>query len=533
MPTATEFSNADVVWLLSLTWAGRVFRWATSTPDTGPRVLTDEDGNVYPYEGGLRMPVVDQKVSLQATAVDGLSLGFEVLFPADVDVAELVSKGHDLSTATAEVALHLAGGFYEDRKVVLNGGLRKPAYDVAGEPVSFTVEAEGYDDGALIPAASQRVTLSTWSGRPASSQGLYYPIVFGTPGAFITSGGTSTVTSGSPAIVVVVTGSSASTLLIAGHKCAATSVRIYDADGAGEDFNTTTTTDDLGQAVTTVDVTSAVTIDRTSSEFWVGWNSGAALVDADGTTVVQSAGAVAQWMLKRSTLSVDLGRWAAVSAHLDRYTLAGFVDDSVEPSEWVNDNLLPLLPVTIASGPSGRYPILWRYDATSADALDHIEHGPGVTRLGGIQYVTLRREVTNEVRFNFAKRAKSGQAYRSVTLLAESGGSSEEFPSRRAVLSRARSGARVVELDSDVVYDQSTALAVCEDILARDAFAQRSVTYRVPNEMGYLDVGDVVTLTDSGRYFTAQVCLVEGTEWDGDVLALDLLIIEQPDRDNR
>jgi len=156
-----------------------------------------------------------------------------------------------------------------------------------------------------------------------------------------------------------------------------------------------------------------------------------------------------------------------------------------------------------------------------------------VTQVGGIQYVTLRREVTNEVRFNFAKRAKSGQAYRSVTLLAESGGSSEEFPSRRAVLSRARSGARVVELDSDVVYDQSTALAVCEDILARDAFAQRSVTYRVPNEMGYLDVGDVVTLTDSGRYFTAQVCLVEGTEWDGDVLALDLLIIEQPDRDNR
>jgi|DEB0MinimDraft_6_1074348.scaffolds.fasta_scaffold02032_8 hypothetical protein len=533
MPTAAEFTGADVVWLLTLTWAGRVFRWATSTPDTGPRILTDADGATYAYEGGLRMPAVDRRVSLQSTAVDGLALGFEVLFPSDVDVAELVSRGHDLSTATAEVALHLAGGFYEDRDVVLTGGLRKPAYDVAGEPVRFTVEAEGYDDGALIPAASLRVTLSTWSGRPTVSEGLYYPIVFGTPGAFVTSAGTSTVTSGSPAIVVAVSGANASTLLIAGHKCAATSVRIYDAAGAGENFNTTTTTDDLGQTVTTVDVTGAGTIDRTSDEFWVGWNSGAALVDADGSTVVQSAGALAQWMLDRSTLSVDRGRWAAVGSRLGRYKLAGYIDEPVEPSEWVDDNVLPLIPVTIASGPSGRYPILWRYAASAADAVDHIEHGPGVTRVGGIQYVTLRREVTNEVRFNFAKRAKSGQAYRSVTLLAESGGSSEEFPSRRAVLSRARSGARVVELDSDVVYDQSTALAVCEDILARDAFAQRSVTYRVPNEMGYLDVGDVVTLTDSGRYFTAQVCLVEGTEWDGDVLALDLLIIEQPDRDNR
>lgn len=533
MPTAAEFTGADVIWLLSLTWAGRVFRWSTSTPDTGPRVLTDEDGNTYEYEGGLVMPTVDRQVSLQATAVDGLALGFSVLFPADVDVAQLVSQGHDLSTATAEVALHLSGGFYEDRAVVLAGGLRKPSYDVAGEPVGFTVEAEPYDDGAIIPSASQRVTLSTWSGRPAASEGLYYPIVFGTPGAFITSAGSSTVTSGSPAIVVVVTGASASTLLIAGHKCAASTVRVYDADGAGDDFSTTTTTDDLGQTVTTVDITAVSAIDRTSGEFWIGWNSGAALVDADGTTAIQSAGALAQWMLDRSTLSVDRGRWAAVASRLGRYTLAGYIDTPVEPSEWVDDNVLPLIPVTIASGPSGRYPILWRYDATSAEAVDHIEHGPGVSRVGGIQYVTLRHEVTNEVRFDFAKRAKNGQAFRSVTVLAESGGSSEEYPSRRALLSKARSGSRVRVLESDVVYDQSTALAVCHNVLARDAFAQRSVTYQVPQEFGHLDVGDVVTLTDANRYFTNLVALVQGVEWDHDTLSLELLLIEDPDRDDR
>jgi len=189
--------------------------------------------------------------------------------------------------------------------------------------------------------------------------------------------------------------------------------------------------------------------------------------------------------------------------------------------------------VTIASGPSGRYPILWRYAASAADAVDHIEHGPGVTRVGGIEYVTLRHEVTNEVRFDFAKRAKNGQAYRSVTVLAESGGSAEEFPSRRAVLSLARSGPRVVQITSDVVYDQSTALAVCEDILSRDAFAQRAVVYQVPQEYGHLDVGDVVTLTDAERHFTNLVALVEGVQWDGDVLTLRLLLIEQPDRDDR
>jgi len=118
-------------------------------------------------------------------------------------------------------------------------------------------------------------------------------------------------------------------------------------------------------------------------------------------------------------------------------------------------------------------------------------------------------------------------------VLAESGGSAEEFPSRRAVLSLARSGPRVVQITSDVVYDQSTALAVCEDILSRDAFAQRAVVYQVPQEYGHLDVGDVVTLTDAERHFTNLVALVEGVQWDGDVLTLRLLLIEQPDRDDR
>lgn len=533
MPTPAEFTGAEVVWLLELTWAGRVFRWATTTPDTGPRVLTDLDGNVYPYEGGLQMPTVDRQVSIQATAVDGLALGFDVLFPADVDVAQLVSEGHDLSTATAEVALHLAGGFYEDRDVVLSGGLRKPSYDVAGEPVQFTVEAEPYDDGALIPTVSQRVTLSTWPTRPQSSDGLYYPIVFGTPGAFRSSAGSSLTTSGSPAIVVEASGGNAQTLLLAGHLCAANGVRIYDSSGTGEDFSTASTQDTLGQWTTTVDVSSAASIDLTDTDFWAGWDGLAALVDADGTTVVQSAGALMQWMLDRSTSGVDRGRWAAVASKLTRYTLAGYIDAPVSPTEWIEDNVLPLVPVTLVDGPSGRYPVLWRYTATASDAVDHIEFGPGVTRVGRITYPLLNRDRVNEVRFDFAKRAKNGQAYRSVAVVAESAGSSEEYPSRRALLSKARSGMRAVQLDSDIVYDQATALLVCRDVLARDGLSQRLVSYQLPQQYGHLVVSDVVTLTDAGRHFTDLVGLVQGIEWEGDTLTVELLLIEDPDRDDR
>ena len=57
--------------------------------------------------------------------------------------------------------------------------------------------------------------------------------------------------------------------------------------------------------------------------------------------------------------------------------------------------------------------------------------------------------------------------------------------------------------------------------------------YQVPHEYGKLDEGDVMTLTDAGRHFTNLVALVEGVQWDGDVLTLRLLLIEQPDRDDR
>lgn len=531
--TALDFAGADVVWLLSVTWAGRTFRWASSTTDTGPRVLTDLDGGTHEYEGGLVMPRVPSAASLQSTAVDSLSLGFAVQFPGDVDVAQMVSQGHDLSTATAEVALHLVGDVYESRQVVLAGGLRKPTYDVAGEPVRFTVEADTYDDGALIPTVAQRVTLSTWASRPQASEGLYYPIVFGTPGAFVTSAGSSTVTSGSPALIVDSSGGTAITLVVAGHRVAANTVRIYDADGVGEDLSTISALDALGQTVTTVDLATSSTIDRTSDEFWVGWNSGAALVEADGTTAVTSAGALIQWMLDRSTSRVDKGRWAAVASQLGRFTLAGYIDSPVAPSEWVADNVLPLIPVTLVDGPGGQAPILWRYDAATSDAVTHIEHGPGVNRVGSVEYVTQRRDVTNEYRLDFAKRARNGQAYRSVALVASSEGSSDEYLSRRAELSKARSGVRVESMETDVVYDQGTALAVLGWKIAAHAFAQRRVRYQVPQEFGWLALGDVVTLTDADRYFTSLVALVQGIEWDLDTLTLDLLLIEQPDRDNR
>jgi hypothetical protein len=147
--------------------------------------------------------------------------------------------------------------------------------------------------------------------------------------------------------------------------------------------------------------------------------------------------------------------------------------------------------------------------------------------------VTQRRDVTNEYRLDFAKRARNGQAYRSVALVASSEGSSDEYLSRRAELSKARSGVRVESMETDVVYDQGTALAVLGWKIAAHAFAQRRVRYQVPQEFGWLALGDVVTLTDADRYFTSLVALVQGIEWDLDTLTLDLLLIEQPDRDNR
>jgi len=519
----SELVGAELVWLLSVTYAGRVFRWSTSPVD-----LTDDDGAPIYFDGGMDPVEIEDGVRLLSTGIEDLSIPFDVVFP--VDVALWIQRGHPLAESAAEVAVMIQGGTYQERRVVLLGTLTQPTYGAEYEPVSFSVERPPWDDRALIPTAKQKVNASS----PSSQQGRWFPLVFGTPGAFTWASGTATVTSGSPAIVLTVSGDDAATLLIAGHWVDAANVRIYDAGGAGENFAVTNTTNSSGR-IATVDVSAASTVNLESDDWWVGWNDGGGMLNDTHDAPRSGAGEVLEWALRQSTIPIDRVRWSLARPTLDRFKLSGYIDEPVSPWEWLADNVLPLLPVSVRSGPAGSFPVVFQYDATSADAVESVTAGAGFVRVGSVVYPNAATDLVNEIRIEFANRARTSEPYRLVTVGPEVWDSDDPdtVPNYFAKVSKTRHGVRSTIISTDIVYDTSTAMAIGQWMARAKSLAVREVTYESSHEFGWLVPGDVVLLTDAELHLDEHLVHVLSVSWQPSGLAITFLIPDDPPRDTR
>jgi len=262
--TRSDLVEAEVLWLLSITWGGQVYCFSTR-----PISPVDEDGTSLPHHGGLGSLEYEDSLEILTTSPELRTVAVEVAF--GIDVAERIEAGHDLASAEGELALWVVGTPYEVRQVLLVGQVVEPEYGSESEPVTFSLEENPFDDTALIPPSTARVTESTWEQgisayqTPDQSWGLYYPIVFGQPGVYTDDGGSTSIGRGSPTVVVDYANLSgeAQVLVIAGHAVEASTVVIVDQEGAFVTRSVITTTDELGRTISTVDVHLLTSIDRT------------------------------------------------------------------------------------------------------------------------------------------------------------------------------------------------------------------------------------------------------------------------------
>mgnify|MGYP003658594899 CR=1 FL=1 len=277
-------------WLLEVTYTGRVFRWCSAADGLD---LTLSDGTIATYAPGLDPVALVQAASGPSADPDELSIPVEVFFP--VDVAELEAEGHALDAASAEVSLLPHGATRNRRRIVLDGQVITPVYGDADEPVAFSIEAQPWDDGAMIPPSTHVVTASTWPQAtgfelPDDSIGAIYPGVIGTPGWLNRS--PSATTSGSPGIVVKfeTATSFAHRLLIAGHRVGASSVVVF-YDGGHITGTVAHEQDTLGQECATIDISGEAAAVKESGWYWIGWNSadGGRQLDS-GSGVLELAG---------------------------------------------------------------------------------------------------------------------------------------------------------------------------------------------------------------------------------------------------
>jgi hypothetical protein len=582
----SQLPGQRVYWLLEIKWGGLVIRLADDQVD-----VESETGTVYQYAPGLDAIEVSEAIELFNDSAGQLSIPLEFVAPPGASITERISLGDDFSAATGELSRWVSGTSYEARRVVLVGRLTDPEFGADGEPIATSLDETVVNDSTLVPGPYLTVTSSTWShfeDLPEIAKGAPYPIIIGKPGRVSTDISPQGWITGSPGIWVwhdpQDEGSfySRLILLIAGHHVRARAVYLNtENDTTGHRFRVINSWDDRGQPVALVpfyvsttsdqqiiyDVTASyTTYDATDGDFtpaaasyglgdkglnydawqadanitpFVGWYDGN---DDDSATgggvvmdggIVREAGDVIEYLLGLTTQRVDWGRIAAAKPLLSRFLLDGVITDRVSPWDVLKDEILPLLPVSLCSGPNGLYVVVWQFDATAADATVRIDAdaNPAIGREGRVKYDSEDR--ANRISLSYAYSYRAGTYCAQVVF-----GAAEDVETDPSTVvhalcdfSRRRVG-YVVDRSTQTawVYDTSTAYAVCEWQAAAYALPSKTVQYRVPElDFVHVERGQVATLTDSDLYLSEALCLVREVVTDGSgYLTLTLWMIDNP-----
>jgi len=123
-------------------------------------------------------------------------------------------------------------------------------------------------------------------------------------------------------------------------------------------------------------------------------------------------------------------------------------------------------------------------------------------------------------------------AYRGVAVIRaqrlEGVNAQYEIVSPYAIVSQQRYGRREQTISLDYVYDRETAIRIGMDYLIRRALPEKITTYRASFEWGYLDIGDIISLSDSEISLSQYRVMIIGKRYDGASWLYDILIQENP-----
>lgn len=577
------------VWTCDLDWAGRRYRLAEralSVPDVQGNAIEYVPGLTrVGYESRLDLLETDPAVAEVPITVD-LGADFLTLLGDGHEVRLAYARLRLVPLALDGSAL----GDYADGIEIAAGTLRAIQFGDPDAPtlLQATVGDEpGRSTGPLLPP-SATITQETWSTAADAADGKPMPLVFGQPGHY-PRGADTVRTPGSPCYVITSSGGggTASLGLIAAHAVNAATVDIYNrtqdkwltgmpvtttadlseryrqiyemhAEVAQQNqavqdlFNSATISSALGLQIGFNDVGEQLGLwgypgafdlprsllavvdfsplgvgdtPQTNDELWVAWVDGPALEDEQGQAIV-TAGQLLLWLLRRSGLPFDLGRTVPV-AELLTHAVSGYVNDpDVSAWDYLQNVLLPMLPVTLARGPLGVYPVLLRSEAPAADVLFRWTAGEDVVPESPAQCEDATGPAALRVAWGWDPVR---EAYRGEARV----GLETDPATLRVSTSQARTratryaGSGVLDLEAAIVGDLATAQRVGAEQLGIRSWPLTTRTYSAPPGV-VVELGDEGSITDAAVGWTSRRALVMGREWAGDRWLYRLAVRESP-----
>ena len=584
--------------LFELDWAGTIYRLARE------RIEATIDGDVLIYQGGLEIsPAFEESIDLFSIGLEERSADVTLHMSELADVPDLVSRGHDLGSASGRLLLWVDGETVA--RTLIEGEIRDPSYGNSDEPIVLTLEEAPWLDRLSIPGPLSFVSAATWLNRDDALDGERYPIILGSPGggslagsvalhvaavqqvstilvntstidadytfsfngdaftmtedgtttgvndiaaqldAFIvgtasifdlvtvsTIADTLTLTARDPGVSFTLTDSDAkittatpptatgNRYLIAEGEIASSSVTLENkANGNTATLAALPFTDLRGNYVTYVDDAANGLFITVGDPIYVRW---AGL----GVPGVSTAGEAIEWMLARSGLRVDYGRTQAARDLLAEYKIDAYIqagpDSQISAWDWLSEHILPILPVSIRTGPDGVYPLVWRHQAGRSDAAADLDPSRGnCDRVSAVTY-TSRDNIYQEIEILYRRdelnNLQDGRAVLTGdpdTADADTDASMSQYlreSFERYAGSRSDRVSRR-SISTAVISDDATAQNVLSWLALRYAQQRRMVTYDCDTSFGHLEPGDLVTVTDAEISWADVPCLIDSIVW--------------------
>jgi predicted phage tail protein len=175
--------------------------------------------------------------------------------------------------------------------------------------------------------------------------------------------------------------------------------------------------------------------------------------------------------------------------------------------------------------------VVWRYDATSEDAKAQLTADRHIYRDGDVEYQGT--EVANEISLRYRYNARFAKLRAQVTVTGDPNKNTGDFLWRNsyAETSRSRYGTKPLDLETELVSSRATAGRIVNWMSRAYSAKHRTISYRAPYKLAYLQIGDIVSITDSELYFDDQVVLIQAIDWGEEDLVFTFLLIPDLPRD--
>ena len=550
-----NWRGAYPVFLLVLNWGGRLYYISTK-----PITLTSFLGD-RPFLGGLEEdPEVNFDLGDMGFSTESYSLSIACILQ-DVDVAKEVMKGNTLQDAEAELSYVLEKGgsiqSFDDRVILLDGLVKQPVFghveSVQGY-VEFSIEAPAFfgslyafqtrstgrlnpldisslTNTSISPFTSKFIGSSTLVDVPDAHRGKALPIVLGLAGTIIDQSGTTKRYGATPAYVIAAetTGQNECWMGIASHYISARQVRVFDQDGNWLSPNVEhfIRADGSVFAYINFDLKDSFLTDRlrninndSSAQYFISYhpNSGGGLLSRTDNNFIEGGGDICIQFLSLGNAQIDYEEWATLKPILNNYKFAGYINATdISPLEFLENEIIPYLPISVVYGPKGLKPVLnFLYEGSDLYIKYGITASSEFQQNSPIQTLTNSEDVINYYTLDYAYALDQNKFMATMRIVPDinTNFNSQQFSNSYSILSGQRYGIKKEEGETKYIHNENTAALVCRDIVRFKGGALRAIEYSASARYGYLEIGDIIRLTDFSLFDRPRIAQIIKKTWN-------------------